>query len=147
MTTPNGSPNNVVALPAPQPPMLTRVVSDPLFNDQPDALVWTLGGPHPLVPETYKVIRMFVDRGGVEVYSTDGKSGLRNLIPAHKLRFTEETMPINIFAEELYAAEAAGAPVGPLSTEAEPGPDDDDDDGSDPGPDEIEEPATSEQTS
>lgn len=146
MTTPNGSPNNVVSLPAPQPPMLTRVVSDPLFNDQPDALVWALGGPHPLVPDTYKVLRMFVDRGGVEIYATDGKSGMRNLIPTSKVRFTEEAMPLNIFAEELYAAEAAAAPVGPLSAEAEAD-DDDDDDEPGPDPDETEEPATSEQTS
>lgn len=125
MTNPNGTPTNVT-IPAPQPPMLTRVVSEPIFNDREENLIWALGGPHPLGPDTYKVIRMFADRGGVEIYLSDGKNGVRNIIPRDKVRFIEEAMPLDIFAEELYAAEAAAAPVGPLSVESE---DDDEDDG------------------
>lgn len=119
-------------LPPPQFPMLTRVISNPLFNDEKKEITWTVGQTHPLVPNM-KVIRMFVDRGGVEIYSvdTDGKNGMRNLIPMHWIRFIEEAMPPDVFVEELDASEA--------------GPEDDDDDPEDePEPDETPElvPAT-----
>jgi hypothetical protein len=62
---------------------------------------------------------MFVDRGGVEVYavSSDGKNGMRNLIPMSWVRLVEEVMPLEVFVEELAAAESE--------------PDDDDDDDGD----------------
>jgi hypothetical protein len=109
MTVINIAPK-VIELPAPQFPMLTRVVSSPIFSDREQAITWGIGAPHPLVPDTYKVIRMFVDRGGVEVYSVsaDGKNGMRNLIPMERVRFIEEAMPLDVFVEELDAAESAG---------------------------------------
>lgn len=109
MTVHNIAPQ-VVELPAPQFPMLTRVVSSPIFSDRDPAITWGIGAPHPLVPDTYKVIRMFVDRGGVEVYSvsSDGKNGMRNLIPMERVRFIEEAMPLDVFVDELDAAESAG---------------------------------------
>jgi hypothetical protein len=75
---------------------------------------------------------MFVDLGGVEIYSMsiDGKNGMRNIIPTSKIRFTEEAMPLNVFGEELYAAEFAAAPVGPLAVDNDD--DDDEDDNDDP---------------
>ena len=81
------SPNNSAPI-----PVLNRVVSDPIFNDQKEALVWTLKGPHPLVPETYVIVRMFIDRGGVEIYamSKDGQKGMRNIVPTSRVRFIEE---------------------------------------------------------
>jgi hypothetical protein len=114
----------------PAGPILTRVVSNPIFNDREDAITWAINAPHPLVP-AYKLIRMFIDLGGVEIYSLslDGRSGMRNIIPTDKIRFIEEAMPVPVFGEELYAAESAAAPVGPLSVDS--GDDDEDDDGGD----------------
>jgi len=112
----NTPPNNVVPiiktveLPEPGFPMLTRMISNPLFPDQPphreEPVTWIVGNPHPLVPDM-KVMRMFVDRGGVEVYSvsSDGRSGTRNLIPMSNIRIIEEAMPLDVFIEELAAAE------------------------------------------
>jgi hypothetical protein len=123
------------------PPVLTRVVSNPVFNDRDEPITWAVGAPHPFVPETYKVIRMFIDLGGVEIYSlsADGKSGMRNIIPTSKIRFTEEAMGFDVFKEEIEAAMYSGAPVGPLSA------DDDDDDDDDDEPGEPEEPETAPQ--
>jgi hypothetical protein len=123
--------HNIFQKPAMLPaPMLTRVVSAPLFNSRDEAVTWTVGQAHPLL-DTYKVIRMFIDLGGVEIYSSDGKNGVRHIIPSSMVRFAEEAMALNTFGEELYAAEAEGAPVGPLSAG-----DDDDDDDPDDEPDE-----------
>lgn len=105
--------------------MLTRMVSNTLFpTPQPqradcphckqalqidkgveEPITWTVGQRHPLVPDMM-IVRMFVDRGGVEVYSHDGKNGMRNLIPMSFVRLIEEVMPLDLFAEELSAAEA-----------------------------------------
>lgn len=118
-----------VNLAAPGYPMLTRMVSDPLFPDtkqqvmacphckqnlsiplpsadKQEPVTWIVGQPHPLVPDM-KVMRMFIDGGGVEVYSVsnDGKAGMRNLVPIGSVRLTEEAMPLDVFAEELAAAE------------------------------------------
>ena len=132
MTTP---PNGATASP---PPVLTRVVSNPVFNDRDEPITWAVRAPHPFVPETYTVVRMFIDLGGVEIYSlaNDGKSGMRNIIPTSKIRFTEEAMGFDVFKEELEAAMYAGAPVGPLSAADD---DDDDDDDDEPEP-ELDEP-------
>jgi hypothetical protein len=135
MTVHNIAPQKSAMIPA---PMLTRVVSNPIFSDLEEAITWAVGQPHPLVPDAYKVIRMFIDLGGVEIYSMslDGKNGMRNIIPTSKIRFTEEAMPLGVFGEELYAAEAEGAPVGPLSA----GDGDDDDDGDDEPEPDLDEP-------
>jgi hypothetical protein len=109
-----------VALPAPQFPMMTRMISNSLLPDggREEPTTWVVSQPHPLVPDM-KVVRMFVDRGGVEVYavSSDGKNGMRNLIPMSWVRLVEEVMPLEVFVEELAAAESE--------------PDDDDDDDGD----------------
>jgi hypothetical protein len=130
--------NATPARPMSPAPVLNRVVSDAIFGGE-EAIIWAINAPHPLVADSYKVIRMFIDLGGVEIYSMslDGKNGIRNTIPTSKIRFTEEAMPLNVFGEELYAAEFAGAPVGPLAADNE---DDDDDDDEDPEPD-LDEPA------
>lgn len=97
-----------VELPQPGYPMVTRVISNALFpeNGQEAPVTWVVSHPHPLVP-TMRVVRMFIDRGGVEIYSVsaDGKNGMRNLIPMSWVRLVEEAMPIDIFADELYDAE------------------------------------------
>ena len=133
MTTP---PNGATVSP---PPALTRVVSNPIFSDRDEPITWAVRTPHPII-DTYMVVRMFADLGGVEIYSlsTDGKSGMRNTIPTSKIRLVEEAMPFDVFKEELEAAMYSGAPVGPLSAA-----DDDDDDDDEPG--EPEEPETAPQ--
>lgn len=133
MTVHNIAPK-VAELPEPQFPMLTRVVSDSVFSERKEELVWIFGQPHPFAPKEYRVFRMFANRSGVEIYSVsfDGKSGIRDSIPMSKVRFLGEEMS-DTFLDELYDAEDASAPVGPLSDE-----DDDDDDDDEPEePEEI----------
>jgi hypothetical protein len=150
-----------VTLPAPGYPMVTRMITNALFPEtrqqpetevigcphcknsititktkidskEPEPIIWIVGEPHPLVPDM-KVMRMFVDRGGVEVYSvsSDGKAGMRNLVPMGWTRLVEEAMPLDIFIEELNAAESD-----------EPEPDDPEPEGdSEPEPEPAPEPA------
>ena len=127
MQTPpsNVVPLRTVELPAPGFPMLTRMVSNCLFpesNGKEVPTTWIVGQPHPLVPEM-KIVRMFVDRGGVEIYSVsgDGKTGMRNLVPMSWIRLTEEAMPLDVFIEELEAAESE-EPEEPEEPELEPTP-------------------------
>lgn len=100
----------MITLPKPNYPMLTRMVSDPLFPKEgggsSEPITWALSSAHPLVPDM-KITRMFVDRNGVvEIYSHDGKTGMRNVIPQNHVRITEEVMPMEIFAGEIAAAES-----------------------------------------
>jgi hypothetical protein len=110
MTMPATPATTTFALPAPGYPMLTRMISNALFpeNGREDPVTWVVSHTHPLVPDM-RVVRMFVDRGGVEIYaiSSDGKSGMRNLIPMSMVRLVEEAMPINVFVAELEASESA----------------------------------------
>jgi hypothetical protein len=99
-----------IELPQPGFPMLTRMISNPLFPEgKGEPTAWIIGQQHPLMPDM-KVMRMFIVDAGVEVYavSTDGKAGTRNLIPMSTIRLTEEAMPLDIFEEELAAAEGEG---------------------------------------
>jgi hypothetical protein len=109
MTTPT---TTKIELPPPGYPVLTRMIShDPLPEETATKpLVWVLGELHPLMSD-YRVVRMFVvDRGGVEVYavSLDGRRAFRNLIPMTSIRIVEETMPLDVLADELEAAESSG---------------------------------------
>jgi hypothetical protein len=139
------APTQTVKLPEPSYPLLTRMISDALFPetkpqtvacphckqnitiasvnkplDQVEPITWIVGQDHPLMPGM-KVVRMFVDHDGVEVYSvsSDGKAGVRNLVPVDSVRLTEEAMPPDIFVEELSAAEDDGPDPEP---EPEPAP-------------------------
>lgn len=101
-------------LPAPGYPMVTRVISNVLRSDKSTVAgahwAWVVKERHPIEPRC-KVVRMFVDeRGGVEVYSMtdDAQFGVRNIIPAHEIKLIEEGMPIDVFVEELAAAEMDG---------------------------------------
>jgi hypothetical protein len=116
MTTPTtqATATRTVELPAPKFPMVTRVVSSALFpEDTPqgtrkeDPVTWVISHAHPLVPNV-KVVRMFSDQWGVEIYSIsdDGRNGMRNFVPRERVRLVEEAMPLDVFIEELAAAEA-----------------------------------------
>lgn len=127
-------PVQTIDLPAPGYPMVTRVISDPLFPPEAPApapppapgapvpapvaappaepLTWVVSHAHPLVPQM-KVVRMFVEALGIAVYSValDGTTGMRNLIPTGRTRFVEEAMPLEVFIDELAIAESdADAP-------------------------------------
>lgn len=107
MTTPQAQ--TVVQLPEPQFPVMTRMISNALFPDpttgREDPVIWAIGQPHPLA-STAKVVRMFMDHGGIEIYSiTTEKVGMRNHIPMAYVRLTEETMPLDFFVDLLISAE------------------------------------------
>lgn len=141
MTMPGPMPPvHPIQLPAPGYPMVTRMISDPLFPPASDAqdkseqpVTWVVSHPHPLVP-TMKVVRMFIEGTGVAVYSVsdDGATGMRNLVPLDRTRLVEEAMPLNVFVEELADAEEGGGP---------PSDDDDDGDGDDASSEEPSAPA------
>jgi len=111
--TQTNTPTRTIELPQPQFPMLTRFISNALFPENrrgvldSEPVTWTLSQAHPLVPDM-KIIRMFVDRGGVEVYSVsaDGSKGMRNLVPMNWVRLIEEAMPLDVFVDELAASES-----------------------------------------
>lgn len=119
----------VVELPKPGYPMVTRIISNPFLPDQRnEPSVWALGEAHPLDPSA-KVVRMFVERGGVAVYYTVQAEGnttvcLRNFIPMAWVRLVEETMPVDVFVEELALSEAGDSDDG----------EDEDEDDAPPGP-------------
>ena len=102
-----------IELPAAQYPMLTRMVSEPIFGESEEPVAWALSKPHPFIPDL-NVVRMFLDRGDgngsatVEIYSVSPngtKGGVRHIIPLNSVRIVEEAMPIDVFVEELAAAE------------------------------------------
>ena len=106
--TMNAPSMKTVTLPEPGYPMLTRIISNPLLKDQSE-IVWAIGEDHPLAAGM-KIVRMFVEQGSVEIYfvSADGKAAARNRIPLSSVRLIEEAMPLNVFIEELAAAEDDG---------------------------------------
>ncbi len=71
-------------------------------------VLWTVGRPHPFIPET-SILRMFITDTGVEVYSWDSKAGARDLIPMNRIRLVREALSLEILMEELALAEAEKA--------------------------------------
>lgn len=107
------APMNLFDLPPPTFPMVTRMVSNPIFPpDKPadtieNAITWVVSQGHPLVPKMH-VVRMFISDVGVEIYSVseDKKNGIRNFMPMALVRFVEEAMPLEVFINELEEAES-----------------------------------------
>jgi len=135
MTMPTAPGLRQIQIPDAQPPYLTRMIAHALSPEivqdeitkqlvrREDPVAWLVGKPHPLVAKT-TIFRMFAARGGVEIYSLseDRRTGIRDFIPMSQIRLIGEEMPLDVFVEELAAAEAG----------------EDDDDEPDPtGPDEI----------
>ena len=105
------------------PPMLKLVISHPLFpqevldttSGQPTGqyrvnltpVLWGIRRPHPFV-DGMKIVAMFYGNGGVEVFSEDGKGGMRDLIPLAMIRVAQESMSMGVFKEELAIAFAGG---------------------------------------
>ena len=138
----NHAPNASSDLPLPEPPVLTNVLSAPIFpsaatkvlgcphckqqisvpaaSDKKDPpLQWVLSKQHPLFDDL-TIVRMFYvdDRGGVEVYclTADKKMGVRQFIPNESILLCGEEMPIDVFIEEL--SDAEGVDDGPEEPEA-----------------------------
>jgi hypothetical protein len=116
-----------------EPPIVRLVVSDPLFpaqvldgTGQPiqgqfkeslEPVTWILRRPHPFVPDM-TIVGLFLNEDGIEIYSTNNKMGMRDLIQAKFVRLVQESMLMPVFEKELYLAELG---------------DDDDDDPPEPG--------------
>lgn len=124
-----------------EPPIVRLVVSDPLFpvevldgagkpipgqfRESIEPVTWILRRPHPFVPEM-TIAGMFLNKDGVEIYSTNNKMGMRDLIQMKSVRLIQESMLMSVFEEELYLAESGdddddGAPE-PGSPEPDPEP-------------------------
>ena len=134
-----------VELPPPGYPMVTRVISHPLFPGSGDArttlcpstatgrtdnqrtraltcrraahLDCRLAAP---ARTGMRVVRMFADDGGVEVYSHDDQHGMRNRIPMAMIRLIEEAMPVELLADEISDAEGDEDEPDPDEPELDP---------------------------
>lgn len=111
MPAPTAQTAAVAAIPPANYPMVVHVVSDPMFPPKvagaPEEPVhWAVSKPHPFV-NGFTVLRMFLDAGGVEVYSIsdDKQVGMRDSLPVHRVRLAQESMPVDIFLEEVQDAE------------------------------------------
>jgi hypothetical protein len=124
-----------------EPPIVRLVVSDPLFpasvldgagnpipgqfKESLEPVTWILRRPHPFVPDMM-IVGMFLNKDGIEIYSTNKRMGMRDLIQAKSVRLVQESMLMSVFEEELYLAESGdddddGAPEpGPPETDPEP---------------------------
>lgn len=117
MTTPNNNASGT------QFPFVKLMFTDnviPTGGKEDTSIFWQVGEAHPRAPNL-RVRRMFVDRGGAEIYSSseDNKVCVRDLIPTGHIQVVQEVMSIENFIEELREAEFVDAPVGPLSASDE----------------------------
>lgn len=87
-------------LPQVRYPMVTRMISHPLIQENNQPAIFAIKGPHPIVPEM-TIVRMFVNEYGVEVYSRREDKAMRSFVPFGWIRLVEEAMPFGIFAGEL----------------------------------------------
>lgn len=124
-----------------EPPIVRLVVSDPLFpenvrdaagrpiegqfKESVEPVTWILRRPHPFVPEM-TIVGMFLNKDGIEIYSTNQKMGMRDLVQMKSVRLIQESMLMSVFEEELYLAESGDDddvdPPEPGSPDPEPEP-------------------------
>jgi hypothetical protein len=109
---------NIIELPAPSPdaPLLTRVVTEPVFSDHgDDPITWMIGSPSPLAPQQTSIVRMFLQEEGVDIYCTAKEAtkagertiGIRVFVPFRIVRVVEEAMALPVLVDELDKAEQA----------------------------------------
>lgn len=120
-------------LPEPSYPMVTRVISNPLYPaeetqtvgcphckqavsvtrpaNKEEPITWVVSKAHPLIAGM-KVMRMFVDEdsGDIKIFSVsdDSKVGMVNEVPSGQVRLIEKAMPLEVFVEELNFEEGEG---------------------------------------
>jgi hypothetical protein len=135
MTMPTNVPATESALPEPEYPMVTLVISNPVFprepkhqqaacphckgaitlpvgdKEDPKPVAWLIGKPHPFVP-TAKIVRMHVIEGVVTVFSLseDASACIIDELPIESVRLIEKGMPYEVFVEELEDAEGEDDP-------------------------------------
>lgn len=94
-------------LPPPRPnaPIVTRMMTEPIGSSNP--VIWVISHEHPL-NSGWRIRRMLIDSTCVEVYavSPDGKHGTRDILPMSRVLLIEEAMSIDVFIDELEAAES-----------------------------------------
>jgi hypothetical protein len=101
-------------------PAVNRMLTTPPFPDGAvpphhlTPLMWVVDDGHPTMNGA-TIKRMFLAAEGVEVYSTTstpkGDLGVRNMVPWHMVRMTEEIMDLRTFVEEIQDQEK-DAPAG-----------------------------------
>lgn len=116
----------LLAPPNPESTTLVRVVTDSFPTDDDDGkkklITWILNYPHPLANGA-KILRMFFEDGGIEVYSSDGHMYVRTFVPERYIKFFDETMSEETFVDEVAASEEEDEPDLPEPDPAEPEPD------------------------
>ena len=102
-------------LPEPVYPRIMLMITDCLVPKaegvKEEPMCWAVTGPHPFI-ETAQVEGMFMNGDGIDVYSvrrdeTGGVEGMRDHIPLFRVRIFRESMPFDIFRNEIARAELA----------------------------------------
>jgi len=111
MTQPGGDQNVSDPLEFPEDaPRVSFVISNTVSPDPNNTrpVGWSVGQRHPLI-EKMSIIAIFIVPGGVEIYSVSpsDKTGIRNFIPMHWVRYVQETMPFLTFIDEYQGAISA----------------------------------------
>lgn len=88
-------------------PKITALITNSLSPDpnQTAPAAWVVGEKHPIYPGM-SVIAMFEVEGGIEIYSASPeRKGIRDFVPIHWVRNYKESMPFEVFMQELDRAE------------------------------------------
>ena len=82
------------------------VIPAPAERKEDAPITWIVGVDHPIIPDML-VIRMFRVDGDIIVYTVkkDQTSGMRHTLPECTVLFVDETMPPEVFAEQLRFSE------------------------------------------
>ena len=87
------------------PALVYPAFSDAVTNDPLSAgtLTWQTQKKHPIIDGCFVQRIFMLPDGALAIYSAteDGKVGMRNIIPKEHVRYTQETMPPDIFIEEI----------------------------------------------
>jgi len=106
MNTPTTTSNDLPQ-PSPDSPMVVLMMSEPVDPTARDPLVWRTGDKHPIAP-TGKIIRMFYNEDGVDIFSTSPdvkEGGMIDYIPMKHVLIITRAASLDVFARELELAE------------------------------------------
>lgn len=87
-------------------PRIMMMATDGLKNAAGESVTWGVGDDHPLATGM-RVVAIYINGPVVEIYSmaSSSKNGMRDLVPLHRVRLINETMPLDVFGEELARSE------------------------------------------
>lgn len=96
-------------LPEPKPPVVVKFVSRSIFSNEGKEITWVFGQPHPITKGAL-ITRMFMSEdGSMRVFSVPapGVQGdcTIDTIPADQVKIVQEIMSMEVFLDELAAAE------------------------------------------